>query len=243
MESVSLLTAFIAGIASFISPCVLPLIPMYISFISGLSLEELQNTNDKKRILERVTLSSLLFVLGFSFIFIGLGASATVLGKYLLLKLSLLSKIAGIVIIILGLHIAGVFKIGFLNYEKRFHFGRKPAGSLGPFLIGLAFAFGWTPCVGPVLAPILALSAQQETVKQGILLLSMYSLGLAIPFLLTGISINAFLSFTRRIQKHYKIIEIITGVCLIIMGILFVTGSFSIISSYMVRWLPWLAGV
>lgn len=243
MESISFLTAFIAGIASFISPCVLPLIPMYISFISGLSLDELQNTGDKKRVLKRVIFSSLLFILGFSVIFIGLGASATVLGKFLLSKLSLLSKIAGIVIIIFGLHIAGVFKLNFLNYEKRFHVGQKPSGLLGPFLIGLAFAFGWTPCVGPVLAPILALSAKQETVKQGIILLSMYSLGLAIPFLLTGISINAFLSFTKRIQKHYRIIEIVIGICLIIMGVLFVTGSFSIIAGFMVRWFPWLANV
>jgi len=243
LESISFLTAFIAGIASFISPCVLPLIPMYISFISGLSLDELQNTGDKKRVLKRVIFSSLLFILGFSVIFIGLGASATVLGKFLLSKLSLLSKIAGIVIIIFGLHIAGVFKLNFLNYEKRFHVGQKPSGLLGPFLIGLAFAFGWTPCVGPVLAPILALSAKQETVKQGIILLSMYSLGLAIPFLLTGISINAFLSFTKRIQKHYRIIEIVIGICLIIMGVLFVTGSFSIIAGFMVRWFPWLANV
>jgi len=243
LESISFLTAFIAGIASFISPCVLPLIPMYISFISGLSLDELQNTGDKKRVLKRVIFSSLLFILGFSVIFIGLGASATVLGKFLLSKLSLLSKIAGIVIIIFGLHIAGAFKLNFLNYEKRFHVGQKPSGLLGPFLIGLAFAFGWTPCVGPVLAPILALSAKQETVKQGIILLSMYSLGLAIPFLLTGISINAFLSFTKRIQKHYRIIEIVIGICLIIMGVLFVTGSFSIIAGFMVRWFPWLANV
>jgi len=139
------------------------------------------------------------------------------------------------------LHIAGVFKIGFLNYEKRFQFNNKPAGSLGAFLVGLAFAFGWTPCVGPVLAPILALSAKQETIKQGILLLSMYSLGLGIPFLLTGVSINAFLGFTRRIQKYYRLIEIVIGVGLIIMGILFITGSFSIIAGYMMNWFPWLA--
>lgn len=240
MESVSLLAAFAAGIASFISPCVLPLIPMYISFISGLSLDELQDSNDKKKILKQVVFNSLFFIIGFSLIFIVLGASATFFGGFLLSKFSLLTRIAGVIIIIFGLHIAGVFKIGFLNYERRFHLSGKPSGFLGSFLVGLAFAFGWTPCVGPVLAPILALSAQQETVSQGILLLTMYSLGLGIPFLLTGISINAFLSFTRRIQKYYRVIEIIIGVGLIIMGILFVTGSFSIIAGYMMNWFPWL---
>lgn len=230
-----------AGIVSFISPCVLPLIPMYLSFISGLSLDEMRSSTERKKVIRRVTISSLLFILGFSVVFIGLGASATVLGKFLLARLSVLSKIAGVVIIIFGLHIAGVFKIRFLNYEKRFHHSSRPAGSFAPFLIGLAFAFGWTPCIGPVLGTILVYSGSQETVWQGLLLLSMYSLGLAIPFLLTGMSINIFLSVMKRIQRYYKAIEIFTGACLVIMGILLITGSFTILGGYVAQWFPWLS--
>jgi len=241
MGNVSLFAAFIAGLVSFISPCVLPLIPMYISFISGLSLEEMRSSTDRKKVMKRVTISSLLFILGFSVIFIGLGASATFLGGFLLDKLSILSRIAGAVIIIFGLHIAGVFRFGFLNREKRLHFGSRPAGILGPFLVGLAFAFGWTPCIGPVLGAILIYSGSQETIWHGIILLSMYSLGLGLPFFLTGLSINAFLGFMKRIQKYYKAIEIAIGVCLVIMGVLFVTGYFSIIASYLISWFPWLA--
>ena len=241
MESVSLFAAFVAGIISFISPCVLPLVPMYISFISGLSLEEMKSRTDRKRILKRVTISSLLFVLGFSIVFIGLGATATFAGKFLEAKLSLLSKVAGAVIIIFGLHIAGLFKIRYLNYEKRLHFSSRPAGSLGPFLVGLAFAFGWTPCIGPILGAILIYSGSQETAWQGILLLSVYSLGLGIPFLLTGISVNAFLSLLKRIQRYYRAIEVFVGASLVIMGILFITGSFTILSGYLVRWFPWLS--
>jgi cytochrome c-type biogenesis protein len=241
MEGVSLFAAFAAGIISFISPCILPLIPMYISFISGLSLEEIRTGTDRKQVLTRVTISSILFVLGFSIIFISLGASATFVGRFMLSRLAMLSKIAGVVIIIMGLHIAGVFRIGFLNYEKRFHLSSRPAGFLGPFLVGLAFALGWTPCIGPVLGTILAYSGSQEKVWQGILLLSMYSLGLGIPFLLTGISINAFLSLLKKIQRYYRGIEIFVGVCLVFMGVLFITGSFNILGGYMIRWFPWLA--
>lgn len=243
MEGVSLFAAFGAGLVSFISPCVLPLIPMYISFISGLSLEEMRSSTDRKKILKRVMISSLLFILGFSVIFIGLGASATFLGKFLLSKLTILSRIAGVVIIIFGLHIAGVFRFGFMNREKRLHFNSKPAGILGPFLVGLAFAFGWTPCIGPVLGTILIYSGSQETIWQGVILLSLYSLGLGVPFFLTGLSINAFLSFMKRIQKYYRAIEIAIGACLVIMGILFITGYFSIIAGYLINWFPWLARV
>ncbi len=240
MENISLFAAFLAGIVSFISPCVLPLIPMYISFISGLSLDEMRSDNDRKRILKKVFISSILFVAGFSIIFIGLGASSTFLGKFLLSRISLLSKIAGVIIIILGLHVAGVFKIAFLNYEKKFHFKSKPVGLLGPLLAGLAFGFGWTPCVGPVLGTILLYSSSKDTVSQGISLLSMYSLGLGIPFIITGISINAFLSFLQRIKKYYRYIEIFIGTCLVIMGILILLNAFSIIAEYISRWFPWL---
>lgn len=240
MENVSLFAAFAAGIISFISPCVLPLIPMYISFISGMSLDEMKSTVNRKQILKRVTASSVLFVLGFSVVFVALGASVTFLGKLMLARLSILSKVAGVLIVIFGLHTTGLLKLRFLNYERRFHPGSKPAGLLGPFLIGLAFAFGWTPCVGPVLATILVYSGSQDTVWQGIIFLSMYSLGLGIPFILTGLSINAFLSYTKRIQKHYKVIEISIGVFLVIMGILLITGHIAVLAGYVAGWFPWL---
>lgn len=240
MENISLLAAFVAGIISYVSPCILPLVPMYISFISGMSLEELGRGHDRKQILGHVAISSLLFVLGFSIIFVGLGASATFTGRLLLAKLSILRKAAGVVIIILGLHVAGVFRLRFLNYEKRFHLVNSSAGFMRPFLAGLAFAFGWTPCVGPVLSAILIYSSSQETVWQGVWLLSMYSLGLGIPFFLTGMSINAFLSFLKRIRRYYKVIEIITGAFLVIMGILFIIGYFDVLPSFMAKLFPWL---
>jgi cytochrome c-type biogenesis protein len=237
---VSIFAAFFAGLISFISPCILPLIPMYLSFISGMSLDEMKSDINRKKILGKVIISSILFVLGFSFVFIALGASATFFGKFLLSKLSLFSKIAGVIIIILGLQIAGVFNLRFLNYQKKFNFNNKTLGFMGPFVAGLAFAFGWTPCFGPVLGTILIYSSSQDTLWQGILLLSIYSLGLAIPFLLTGIGINAFLGFLQRIKKYYKAIELVTGVFLIIMGVTMVMGSFTNVSNYIARWFPWL---
>lgn len=240
MENISLLAAFAAGIISYVSPCILPLIPMYISFISGMSLKELGRGHDRKQILGRVAISSLLFILGFSIIFVGLGASATFVGRLLLTKLSILRKAAGVVIIILGLHVAGVFRLRFLNYEKRFHLANSPAGFMRPFLAGLAFAFGWTPCVGPVLSAVLVYSSSQETVWQGVWLLFMYSLGLGIPFFVTGMSINVFLSFLKRVRRYYKVIEIITGVFLVIMGTLFIIGYFDVLPSFMAKWFPWL---
>jgi cytochrome c-type biogenesis protein len=148
--------------------------------------------------------------------------------------------IAGFVIIVLGLHVAGVLKFRFLYYERRFKLNTTKGGFVKPFLVGLAFAFGWTPCVGPVLSAILVYSGSQETVWQGIWLLSMYSLGLGIPFFITGISINTFLSILKKIRKYYRAIEIIVGVSLIIMGILLITDSFTIITCYLTRWFPWL---
>ena len=238
--NISLLAAFIAGIISFISPCVLPLIPMYISFISGLSLEEMKNGIGNKRILRRVAIGSLLFILGFSIVFIVMGASATFLGRFLLAKLSILRKISGFIIIIFGLHITGVFRLGFLNYEKRFHFRHRPARFLGPFLVGLAFAFGWTPCIGPVLSAILIYSGSQETVWQGISLLSMYSLGLGVPFFLAGIGANTFLSFLKKIRKYYRVVEIVTGIFLMIMGVLLIMDFLTVLNDYLVKWFPWL---
>jgi len=226
-ENVSLLTAFLAGLLSFISPCVLPLIPGYISFISGESIQALKNSEEIKNSRQKVILSSLFFVLGFSFVFILLGASATTIGRFLLKYLRILSVIAGIVIIILGLHLAGVFRIKFLYFEKKFQVQKKPVNVFGSFLLGVAFAFGWTPCIGPILAAILAVAASQGTIAKGILLLTSYSLGMAIPFMITSLSITLFFKLFDKIKKYFNIIEWISGILLVIIGLLMVTGIFT----------------
>jgi cytochrome c-type biogenesis protein len=235
MENVSLFAAFTAGIISFISPCVLPLIPAYLSFISGVSVEEIKSQEKKSKVLKKVSLSTLFFILGFSFVFVALGASATFIGEFLLSKLSLFNKIAGILIILLGLHLIGVFRIPFLNYEKRFHTRSKPLGLLGSFLVGLAFAFGWTPCIGPILAGILLLASNQGTVIKGVVLLSAYSLGLGIPFFVTAVSFHSFLSVFGWIKKHFRTVEIISGSFLIIIGFLIFTGLFNSMTGFLVQ--------
>jgi cytochrome c-type biogenesis protein len=240
LENVSLLAAFTAGVISFISPCVLPLIPGYLSFISGVSLEEMKGEEKKSEALKKVTLNTLLFVLGFSVVFTAMGASATFVGEFLLSKLSLFNKIAGAIIILLGLHIMGVFRISFLNYEKRFHTKSKPLGPLGSFVVGLAFAFGWTPCIGPILGGILLLASNQDTMGKGIVLLSSYSLGLGIPFLITAVSFNTFLGVFGWVKKHFRTIEIISGLLLVIIGVFIFIGSFGYIASLLNQWFPWL---
>jgi cytochrome c-type biogenesis protein len=238
VENVSILTAFMFGVISFVSPCVLPIVPGYLSFISGYSFDEM-TTSDRSDLFKKVTVNSLLFVLGFSVIFVALGASATAMGQFLLQKLSLFSKIAGMIIIVFGLHMVGLFKIKFLNYEKRFHAGKK-IGLLGSFVAGLAFAFGWTPCIGPVLAAILAIAAQQDTIGKGITLLSVYSLGLGIPFLVTSLSINAFLRFFRKFSRYIRWVEITGGILLIVIGILIMTNNLTLLSGYFAKWFPFL---
>ncbi|MEI7542886.1 MAG: cytochrome c biogenesis protein CcdA [bacterium] len=228
--NVSLLTAFVAGLLSFLSPCVLPLIPGYISFISGASLQELSSTTDIKKVRKKVLLNSIAFVIGFSVVFILLGASATAISKLMLKYLRPVSIIAGVVIIIIGLHTMGVFKIAALYSEKRFQTNTKPVNVFGSFVIGLAFAFGWTPCIGPILAGILAIAAAQHTVWKGIQLLIVYSLGLGIPFMITAYSITLFFKLFDKIKKYLNIIEWIAGLLLVVIGILMITGGLTVIA-------------
>ena len=238
MGNISLITAFGAGILSFISPCVLPIVPGYLSFISGVSIDELKGK--KSNAINRVFFNSLFFVLGFSVVFISLGASATFISSFLNNYMHIIGKIAGALIIILGLHYIGLFRIKWLNYEKRFHVGSKQLGMLGSFFIGFAFAFGWTPCIGPILATILAMAAAEETVWRGILLLSFYSAGLALPFLLTALAFNAFLSISSRIKRHFRLVEIVGGVFLVIVGFLIFTDSLMYLSGLISELFPWL---
>jgi len=233
-NQVSFLMAFLAGFLSFISPCVLPLIPAYISFISGLSLEEIENRRGKNQNI--IMVSSLFFILGFSLVFILLGATATFLGSFLVEKIDILRKVAGIIIIIFGIHMAGWYRIKFLDFEKRVYTNTEPINKIiGPFLIGLAFAFGWSPCVGPVLASILMYASTQQTVYQGILLLTIYSAGLGIPFFLAALAINKFYLLTNRIKQHYKTIEWIGGLLLIVIGGLILTDNFQRLIYYLMR--------
>jgi cytochrome c-type biogenesis protein len=237
-EQVTLAAAFGAGLLSFISPCVLPLIPGYLSFVSGVSLDEMRDGTAASASRRQVLVTSLAFVLGFSLVFIALGASATAIGRFLFDRLPLLGKIAGVVIVIFGLHTMGVFRIGVLEREKRMHASRKPAGPFGAVLVGIAFAFGWTPCIGPILAGILAVAASRETVSEGVLLLAIYSAGLGIPFLLTSVAINRFFAVTSKIRKHYHTIELASGGLLVAIGVLIFTGQLTIIVRYLEPYLP-----
>jgi cytochrome c-type biogenesis protein len=238
MGDVPLITAFGAGLLSFISPCVLPIVPGYLSFISGVTIEDLK---EKKRAAAmRVFISALFFVSGFSLVFISLGASATVISSFLRDYSNIIGKVAGALIIILGIHYVGLYKIKWLNYEKRFQVGSKKIGLLSSFIMGFAFAFGWTPCIGPILAGILALAAAEETVGRGILLLTFYSAGLAIPFLITALAFNAFVSVSGFIKRHFRVIEVVGGVFLIAVGVLIFTNSLGILSGMISNWFPWL---
>ena len=236
-DQVTYFAAFLAGILSFISPCVLPLIPGYISFVSGASLDEMRGTGGRAA-RGQVIATSLAFVLGFSLVFIALGASASAIGQFVFRNQPILGKIAGAVIIIFGLHTMGVFRLQFLEMEKRANAQRKPAGLVGAMLVGVAFAFGWTPCIGPILAGILVVAGSRETVTEGVVLLAIYSLGLGIPFLLTSLAIDRFFSLTARIRKHYHAIEVTSGALLVAIGVLIFTGQLTIITRYLQPYLP-----
>jgi cytochrome c-type biogenesis protein len=232
-ENVSLLVAFTAGLISFLSPCVLPLIPSYMAFITGISLEELSKHENLKKVRMTVVWNSLLFIGGFSTIFIAMGASATFIGAFLQENIRWFEIIGGIVVIILGLHFVGVFKLKFLERERKFHMKNKPLGFLGTFVVGMAFGAGWTPCVGPILGSILTLAATTQDVAKGIVLLVCYSLGLGIPFFLAGILINKFFEYFKAIRKYFKIITAVGGILLISVGVLLITGYFTAMFSYL----------
>jgi len=232
--SVGLLAALTAGVFSFLSPCVLPLVPSYLSFVTGMSLEDLQEGVDRKA----TFIHSLLFVTGFSLIFITLGASASFLGAFLREYEVWIARIGGAVIIVLGLHLAGVFKIAPLMRERRVHLNDKPAGYLGTVGVGAAFGAGWTPCIGPALGAILTLAGTQDTVWAGVSLLTVYSLGLAIPFLISALALDWFLGVFSRFRQFLPMVEKASGVILILLGVLLATGQLTILSSYLTRFTP-----
>ena len=232
MADLSPVAAFVAGTVSFLSPCVLPLVPGYVSLISGSTMDELQNEQRKTHLFSGVMLKSVAFILGFSVVFIALGAAATKIGQVTKNYHSILSIVAGLVIIVFGLHLTGLLQIKALYADKRLHqiSGGKSLG--GAFVVGFAFAFGWTPCIGPILSAILALAAAQGTVQRGILLLSIYSLGLAVPFLLTSLGIGRFLAFYSRFRSHLHKVEVASGVLLIVIGLLIGFNKFTAFNQY-----------
>lgn len=239
-ESVSIPLAFLGGFLSFVSPCVLPLVPSYISFVTGISFEELTSEEGSKKIKSVILFNSLMFILGFSAFFIGiLGASAELFGTLFLEYQGLIRKIGGAVIVLLGIHIIGVININVLHRDKRLYFFEdKPAGFLGSFLVGIGFAAGWTPCIGPILSMIFAVAATSDEPAAGIVLFVFYSLGLAIPFLLTSLGINTFLKHFQRLKRHMRAVSLVTGLLLIVTGLLIFSNSFAIISGYFNKVLP-----
>ena len=232
MDEVSVFAAFGAGFLSFLSPCVLPLVPGYISIISGSSLDQLKAREKDASLSRMVLMNSILFIVGFSITFIALGASATWIGQILVSKMRLLGQLAGLILIVFGIHLTGLIKINALYKDKRFHNVQKPRGLLGALVLGLAFAFGWTPCIGPILAGILTIASTKQTVAEGMFLLAVYSAGLGIPFLLTSLALNQFLAFYGRFKKHFHAVEIVSGALVIAVGILILTGSLSRLATY-----------
>ncbi|MGB0684491.1 MAG: cytochrome c biogenesis CcdA family protein [Magnetovibrionaceae bacterium] len=230
--------ALLAGLASFLSPCVLPLVPPYLCFIAGVSLNEVTSSGTDRAAAWRVRRSAIAFVLGFSTVFIALGATASALGQLVADHLDLLSKIAGGIIILLGLHFLGVIRIGLLFREARFQGPTKPIGLLGAFLIGLAFAFGWTPCVGPVLSVILFTAASEDSIGHGIGLLAAYATGMGIPFLIAAFALQPFMRFMAGFRKHMGLVEKIIGGFLVLTGVLFVTGSISDLAFWLLEAFP-----
>jgi cytochrome c-type biogenesis protein len=225
--------AFGAGIISFLSPCVLPLVPGYISIISGSSLDQLKAQQQDSSITRTVLVNSVMFIVGFSITFILLGASASWIGQVLLSRQRLLAQLAGLVLVVFGIHLLGIIKIKALYQDKRLHNVAKPRGSIGALVIGFAFAFGWTPCIGPILAGILALASTQETISSGMSLLAVYSAGLGVPFLLTSLALNRFLAFYTRFKRHFRAVEIASGALVITVGVLIMTGSFTRLASWL----------
>jgi len=224
MHEVTFYLAFLAGVLSFLSPCVMPLIPSYITFITGMSFEELTSGQDRRKAMRLTITNSLVFILGFSVVFINMGLASSLIGQWLRDYEDFIRIGGGILVIIFGLFITGIIKMDFLMREKKFHLKGKPAGYIGTFLVGLTFAVGWTPCVGPILGTILAVAINEDPLR-GALLLTAYSAGLALPFFISAIAFNTFIGYTKVLNRHMKTIMFISGAILIAFGMLLLTNN------------------
>ena len=237
MSNVPFFIALAAGFLSFLSPCVLPLLPSYLSFITGVSLEELIQRGKDSRIRKITIINSLIFIFGFSLVFVLLGTSVSLVGNILFRYQIWITRIGGIFIIIFGLHLTGVLNLSLLQRDKRIHLGRRPLGYLGSFLAGIVFAAGWSPCIGPILGTILFYAASQNSILLGISLLAVYSLGLAIPFFLSSLALQIFLEYYAKLRKHLRLVSLISGGLLIAVGVLLATNNFALLSLGLNRWL------
>jgi cytochrome c-type biogenesis protein len=233
-NSVSFAVAFLAGLLSFLSPCVLPLVPSYLGFVTGMSLDEMTTAPSRKAVL----MPALLFVSGFSLVFLIMGASATLLGQLLLRYQDWVARIGGVLIIIFGLHLLGILRITPFLREKRFQLNSKPLGYVGAMVAGIVFAAGWTPCIGPVLGALLTYASARASLAMGMALLLAYSIGLAVPFMLAALATGSFLNTSRRVRRLIPVLEKVSGAILLIAGILLVSGSFSALSAYFARFTP-----
>lgn len=225
MKDISFPLAFLAGILSFLSPCVLPLVPSYVSFITGISFKDLTVGLDRKRVRYLTMTNSAAFVAGFSSVFIALGVSSSAVGKFLFTYVDLIRIVGGILVIIFGFFIAGFLRLDFLMKDKKFHLSGKPAGYLGTFVVGMTFAAGWSPCIGPILGTILVYAGSKGSALYGFQLLGVYSLGLAVPFFVSALAINVFLSYSPKIARSMRLIMIVSGLLLIVFGILLLTDQ------------------
>nr|CAD6415286.1 cytochrome c biogenesis protein CcdA [Rhizobium sp. Q54] len=246
IAEISLWSALLAGALSFLSPCVLPLVPPYLCYMAGVSVDQFRGGGEsvaETRTRRAVLAAAVAFTLGFATVFVALGAGASTIGVLLRQHLDLLSKIGGVIIIVMGLNFLGVFRIGFLAREARFQGGGKPATLSGAYLMGLAFAFGWTPCIGPVLGAILGVAASRETVGDGATLLAIYSLGLAVPFWIAAGFSGAFMRFLTRFRRHLGLVEKIMGVFLILTGLAFIFGFVSAVAIWFQQTFPILTQI
>ena len=237
MGNIPFFIALAAGFLSFLSPCVLPLLPSYLSFITGMSLEELIQRGKDSRMRKITIIHSLIFIFGFSLVFVLLGSSASLMGKIFTSYQIWITRIGGIFIVIFGLNLTGVVNLGPLQREKRIYLNRKPLGYLGSFLVGIVFAAGWSPCIGPILGAILFYAATKDSIVLGIILLATYSLGLAIPFFLSSLALQVFLEYYGRLRKHLRLVSLISGSLLVVVGVLLATNYFALLSRGFNRWL------
>ncbi len=238
MFDVGFWAAFTAGLLSFVSPCVLPIVPLYLAYLAGVNADELRDPAGDKVVARHIVVATVAFVAGFSSVFVALGATASALGRALAGYFHVLSVAAGIIVIIMGLHFLGVFRIALLYREARFNLAVRPTNPLIAYVLGLAFAFGWTPCVGPILAGILFLAGAEQTLARGALLLTAYSLGIGLPFIAAALFSTAFLGWARRMRPHMRKVEIAVGALMVAMGALFVSGQVSTISYWLLETFP-----